>query len=125
MTGAWTLGVGLSAYCISKELYVINAEVSIYGGGLYLAYDNGCLGVQPDSWAAYILITFASHTQTRAYLISGTGRDGTIPENARTYFPGRRDGHGNSNLPKVRNHGKSNSPKVRDHRKSMVRGDED
>ena len=40
-------------------------------------------------------------------------------------FPGRRDGHGNSNLPKVRNHGKSNLPKIRDHRKSMVRGDED
>ena len=71
--------MGLSAYCISKELYVINAEVSIYGGGLYFAYDNGCLGVQPDSWAAYILITFASHTQTLTYTmhsqIDGDSRD--------------------------------------------------
>ena len=29
VTGAWTLGVGLSAYLISKELYVFNAEVRL------------------------------------------------------------------------------------------------
>ena len=28
VTGAWTLGVGVSAYLISKELYVINSEAS-------------------------------------------------------------------------------------------------
>ena len=27
VTGAWTLGVGVGAYLISKELYVINSEV--------------------------------------------------------------------------------------------------
>ena len=31
-------------------------------------------------------------------------------------FQGRWDGHGNSNLPQVRNHGKSNLPKIQDHR---------
>ena len=30
-------------------------------------------------------------------------------------FRDGRDGHGNSNLPKVRDHGKFNLPKVRDH----------
>ena len=30
VTGAWTLGVGVGAYLISKELYVINSEVQMY-----------------------------------------------------------------------------------------------
>lgn len=30
VTGAWTLGVGVTAYLISKELYVINSEVSFF-----------------------------------------------------------------------------------------------
>ena len=29
VTGAWTLGVGVGAYAISKELYIINSEVSV------------------------------------------------------------------------------------------------
>ena len=27
VTGAWTLGVGVAVYALSKELYVINSEV--------------------------------------------------------------------------------------------------
>lgn len=34
VTGAWTLGVGLSAYLISKELYVFNAEVGVLSSSL-------------------------------------------------------------------------------------------
>lgn len=34
VTGAWTLGVGLSAYLISKELYVFNAEVRLLSSSL-------------------------------------------------------------------------------------------
>ena len=30
VTGAWTLGVGVGAYLLSKELYVINSEVCLY-----------------------------------------------------------------------------------------------
>ena len=29
VTGAWTLGLGLSAYFLSKEFYVVDGEVSI------------------------------------------------------------------------------------------------
>jgi len=52
----------------------------------------------------------------RAYLISGTGRDGTIPEKNRE--PNFRDAGTVTetptvNLPKIRNHRNSNLPRVR------------
>ena len=31
VTGAWTLGIGVSAYLISKEYYVMNGEVPYIG----------------------------------------------------------------------------------------------
>lgn len=31
VTGAWTLGVGVTAYLFSKEIYVINSEVRGHG----------------------------------------------------------------------------------------------
>lgn len=34
VTGAWTLGVGLAATLVSKELYLVNSEVG--GWGLFL-----------------------------------------------------------------------------------------
>ena len=37
VTGAWTLGVGVAAYLLSKEIYVVNNEVGVAmqrrGGG--------------------------------------------------------------------------------------------
>jgi hypothetical protein len=35
VTGAWTLGVGVTAYLISKELYVIGPEVGRDGGSFW------------------------------------------------------------------------------------------
>lgn len=29
VTGAWTLGVGVAAYLLSKEIYVVNNEVGV------------------------------------------------------------------------------------------------
>lgn len=34
VTGAATLGVGVGAYLISKELYVVNSEVNLLGKGV-------------------------------------------------------------------------------------------
>ena len=40
VTGAWTLGVGIGAYLISKELYVINSEVHAYTAVYYESSDR-------------------------------------------------------------------------------------
>ena len=56
VTGAWTLGVGLSAYLISKELYVFNAEVRL----LPCSYTPLSLPLPPFPPSFFVLLTMLS-----------------------------------------------------------------
>ena len=78
VTGAWTLGVGLSAYLISKELYVFNAEVRLLSSSLSPPSLSPSLSSFSPSVLTMSLIQTASslppfhpHTQTVTAVVVG------------------------------------------------------
>ena len=49
VTGAWTLGVGVSAYLISKELYIVNSEVRVCVTGVHYLDCMAACKVEKDA----------------------------------------------------------------------------